>query len=595
MASGFRNEYDGAYNRNGELFTYDADMERDLGMPWYRPTRVCHVVDGGEYGWRSVSGKWPQDYADSLPPVLNVGRGSPTGVAFGYGAKFPSRYQESLFMADWTYGKIYAVHLSETGATYSGTMEVFLEGKGSKPTDLVISPQDGALYFCGGSRRSNSALYRVTYVGNESVAEQVPAGDPKAAALRALRHKLEDSYHATDDASLNLALENISHEDRFIRFAARTVLEFRPVETWQKRALELSDSRALIQVTLALARLEKMDAKEALFRRLTGVDLAMMDRETRLDVIRAMEVVSVRLGDPEGELREALLGKLHQAMPAPESRFNVEVAQLLVRWKSPLAARKIYPLFQKAPTQEEQMSFAACLRLVSEGWPEGAREPYFRWFLREDFNKAGHLGKFITGIRKDAVESLSPSEKVALETVLNAAPEKTPAPPVASRLFVKDWSTDELISHVEPLLKTKRDTEHGKTLFRETGCVVCHLYRAEGGAVGPDLTLVGNRFSVREIIESITEPSKVISDQYGTTNVTLKNGSFFAGRVVNEGADLVQIQENVFTASDVRDFSRKEILKMEPSPISLMPPGLINTCQPEDVADLIAWLRLGAQ
>ena len=201
VGTGLRNEYDGAFNRHGEFFTYDADMEWDIGMPWYRPTRVCHVVDGAEFGWRSVSGKWPEYYVDSLPPVINVGRGSPTGIAFGYGAKFPARYQEALFIADWTYGKLYAVHLKEAGATYAARQEVFLEGNGTKPTDIVVAP-DGALYFAGGSRNSNSALYRVTYVGNESTATAPQVEDPKAKSLRALRHQLEDSYHASDFSSV---------------------------------------------------------------------------------------------------------------------------------------------------------------------------------------------------------------------------------------------------------------------------------------------------------------------------------------------------------------------------------------------------------
>ena len=53
-----------------------------------------------------------------------------------------------------------------------------------------------------------------------------------------------------------------------------------------------------------------------------------------------------------------------------------------------------------------------------------------------------------------------------------------------------------------------------------------HLYRGEGKAVGPAQTLMGHRLTVRGIIESMTEPGKVISDQYGTTAVTLKNGAF---------------------------------------------------------------------
>src|SRR5206468_4817848 len=88
LSVGYRNEYDAAFHRHGELFTYDADMEWDFNTPWYRPTRVCLATSGSEFGWRNGAGKWPPYYPDSLPAIFNVGPGSPTGVCFGYGAKF---------------------------------------------------------------------------------------------------------------------------------------------------------------------------------------------------------------------------------------------------------------------------------------------------------------------------------------------------------------------------------------------------------------------------------------------------------------------------------------------------------------------------
>ncbi|MEY5016684.1 MAG: hypothetical protein RIS92_3042 [Verrucomicrobiota bacterium] len=596
IASGLRNQYDAAFNRHGELFTYDADMEWDLGTPWYRPTRVCHVVDGAEFGWRSVSGKWAEDYADSVPPVINVGRGSPTGVAFGYGAKFPGRYQEALYIADWTYGRLYAVHLKERGASYTATQEVFVEGRAMKPTDIAVNEKDGALYFASGSRTGNSALYRVYYAGGESTVASQGSSDSESAKLRALRHRLEEAYQASDDASVQLALENLGHSDRFIRYAARTLLEFRAPERWEKAALALKGPDAGVQSALALARLERTEHRDVLYGKLGEIlGGRAAGAGLKLDAVRALQVVAVRLGDPEGTVRDSLLGHLHALVPTTDARMNAEAGQLLVRWKSPLAARKLFALLQKAPTQEEQISYAAALRFVKEGWPAGARELFFRWFLRAEFNKAGHLAKFIADMRKDAVDSLSDAEKVALEKVLNAAPEVQPAPPMASRLFVKNWTTEELSGLVEPLMKEARNLERGKQLFRETGCTVCHLFKSEGGAVGPDLTLSGSKFGVRELIESMTEPSKTISDQYGTTQVTLKSGETFIGRKVNEGPELVTLQENVFTASDVRDFARKDISKVEASLVSLMPPGLINTCHPDEVADLLAWLQSGSK
>lgn len=59
FTAGYRNPYDFAFNADGEMFVYDADMEWDYGMPWYRPTRVNHATSGSELGWRSGTGKWP--------------------------------------------------------------------------------------------------------------------------------------------------------------------------------------------------------------------------------------------------------------------------------------------------------------------------------------------------------------------------------------------------------------------------------------------------------------------------------------------------------------------------------------------------------
>ena len=122
------NIYDGGVNRDGELFVYDADMEYDFNTSWYRPTRINHVVSGAEFGWRNGAGKYPEFYYDNLPATLNIGPGSPTGCTFGYGAKFPAKYQNALFALDWSWGKLYAIHMEPKGASYVATKEEFLSG-----------------------------------------------------------------------------------------------------------------------------------------------------------------------------------------------------------------------------------------------------------------------------------------------------------------------------------------------------------------------------------------------------------------------------------------------------------------------------------
>ena len=165
---GFRNQFDIAFDLGGQLFTFDADMELDIGTPWYRFTRVNHCVSGADFGWRAGAGKFPDYYPDNLPTTLDIGPGSPTGVISGKVAKFPERYQRAVFINDWTYGTMWAVHLTPNGASYSAVKEDFLHGKPLPLTDVVISPQDGAMYFAVGGRRTQSGVYRVTYIGDES-------------------------------------------------------------------------------------------------------------------------------------------------------------------------------------------------------------------------------------------------------------------------------------------------------------------------------------------------------------------------------------------------------------------------------------------
>jgi putative membrane-bound dehydrogenase-like protein len=164
VAGGLRNSYDFAFDPQGELFTYDADMEWDRGAPWYRPTRVNHVTAGAELGWRSGWAKWPEYYLDSLPAAINVGPGSPTGVEFYDHYAFPTKYRGAMFGADWAAGRIYAFTYEQQGATLVGKKETFLAGRPLNATDIAVGP-DGALYFCTGGRGTDGGVYRVRWTG----------------------------------------------------------------------------------------------------------------------------------------------------------------------------------------------------------------------------------------------------------------------------------------------------------------------------------------------------------------------------------------------------------------------------------------------
>ncbi len=284
VSSGYRNSYDIAFNDEGELFAYDSDMEWDMGMPWYRPTRAVHATSGSEFGWRSGTGKWPAYYVDSLPPLVNIGPGSPVGVTFGYGAKFPAKYQKALFLCDWTFGTIYALQLEPHGSTYKAVKKEFLSRTPLPLTDAVVGP-DGALYFTVGGRGTQSELFRVTYAGTEST---TPAdlNEPRLAEERALRRSIEE-FHRKNATGEEIARDihpHLNNPDRFIRYAARVALEHQPPGLWQDRVLAETNTEALITGAVALARQGDRSLQPRLIAALERISFGSLPLEQQLEL-----------------------------------------------------------------------------------------------------------------------------------------------------------------------------------------------------------------------------------------------------------------------------------------------------------------------
>jgi hypothetical protein len=316
VSTGYRNQYDIALDPHGELFTYDADMEWDLGAPWYRPTRICHVTSGSEFGWRSGTGKWPAHYEDSLSAVIDLGPGSPTGVLFGTGARFPARYQRALFVLDWTFGTIYALHLEPKGSSFVATKEEFAWSKPLGVTDAVVGA-DGAFYFTVGGRGTQSALYRVTYVGDEPVGPVSLAPlPPEVAAARATRHMLESFHGHPDPAALDAAWPHLGSEDRRVRFAARIAVEAQPVATWRERALAEASPRASITALVALARQGAPEDLAAAMAALGRLPLETLPEAELLGALRAYQLVFIRLGAPVGDHRAHAVARLDGLYPS---------------------------------------------------------------------------------------------------------------------------------------------------------------------------------------------------------------------------------------------------------------------------------------
>lgn len=606
---GFRNQYDAAYSKNGDLFTYDADMEWDFNTPWYRPTRVCLVSSGSEWGWRNGAGKYPVYYPDTLPPVVNIGPGSPTGVCFGYGSKFPQKYQDAFFICDWSYGKLYAVHMRPNGSAYSAELEEFVTGTPLPLTDLVINPVDGAMYFAIGGRKTKSGLYRVTYTG-EGVRNNPNPLTPTfdngpAEAARKARLALEEFHKPVGAAAVEAAWKELDNADRFTQFAARTALEHQDAKLWADKALTEKDAVKATHALLALARVsapcpehtkDKKPQGDAALRAkivkaLTAIDGTKLPDAQKLDLARAYQVALNRFGPPTAEERAAVLAKLATTFPSGNRFLDGMLLELLVYLQDDGVAAKAVKLLKDAPTQEEQIEYARSLRMLKTGWTPDLRKTYFEWFVKAAGFKGGSsFGKFLKLIRDDAILTLAADEKAALGALLTAEPAEVKLPPEPARPFVKAYKIDDLAPLLEKGLKGGRDFDRGRKLFATGKCFSCHRFDSEGGSNGPDLTGAAGRFSPRDLLESIVDPSKEVSDQYAAVEIRTTDERVVVGRIVNLKDDTVMVNTDMLNPGGTVNVDRKLIESMKPSKLSMMPTGLMDTFKEDEVLDLMAYL-----
>jgi putative heme-binding domain-containing protein len=620
ISIGYRNSYDMDFNADGELFAYDADMEWDMGSPWYRPTRLVHAVSGSDFGWRSGTGKWPTHYPDTLPPVVNIGPGSPVGVAFGYGAKFPAKYQKALYLCDWTFGTMYAVHLTPDGASYTGEKEEFLSRTPLPLTDVLIG-DDGAMYFTIGGRNTQSELFRVTYVGDESTAP-ADAHDEKFADLRELRKQMEQYQQPgfmseRPEAAVSRLLGYFENDDRFIRYAAMIALAGRRGDIDFKVIYDDLEVDKWLLGTLALARHpdQPLD-QDILLEALSSLAFEDLKERQQIDYLRALGLVFIRLGEPDEATKTRFLDILDEQYPTKSETVNRELVKMLVYLDSPTVVAKAMdimrePSVNEPPDMQEllarnrryggtirqmlqnhpdlrQYHLAFVLRNATEGWSNRDRIDYFDWFNRaRDWSGGASYQGFLENISNEAYDNATDKERLAVEAAGVRKPWPVPELPKPEGPG-RNWSLGDLLA-LEPKLKG-RNFEHGKKMFAATRCVVCHRFAGEGGATGPDLTQLAGRFNLKDLSEAIVEPSKVISDQYLASTVVTEGGKSYNGRIVNETEDSIIILTDPEDPTKVVEIPRDEIDVMEPSKVSLMPADLLKPLNEEEVLDLLAYL-----
>jgi len=409
------------------------------------------------------------------------------------------------------------------------------------------------------------------------------------------------------------------------------VLEHQPIELWQEKVLAAQDPRARINGAIAVAHQAEPSSQGALLAALDGIDLNGVDTATTIDLVRAYELALIRLGEPSAEVKARIAARFAPLFPSGSFDLDRELSSLLVTVRAPGIVTKLVAMLAApsgsagstnlAPSEDDlrqligrnagygnavraalekrsdllQVHYAYALRTVAEkdAWSLADRKGYHDWFQRAQQWAGGNsFRKFLVNIENESLAGYSDTEKLALET-LGARTPYTPPPLPKPEGPGRAWTVEDVLAAAnqdgEKGLSKGRNFEHGKRTFAATRCIVCHRYDGDGGATGPDLTQAAGRFQVKDLVEAMVHPSKVVSDQYKASIVQTAQGKVYTGRIVSESPESITIVTDPEDATKFAEIKRSDIEEILPSSESLMPKGLLDQLNESEVLDLLAY------
>jgi putative heme-binding domain-containing protein len=136
--------------------------------------------------------------------------------------------------------------------------------------------------------------------------------------------------------------------------------------------------------------------------------------------------------------------------------------------------------------------------------------------------------------------------------------------------------------------KAAGDPKAGQAIYDgKGGCAACHILNGKGGLLGPELTEIGLRRSVKFLRDSIIDPSAYINPQYSSATVVTRNGSTIRGVVLNEDDYSIQLRD---TREELRAFLKSDLKDLRHDKESLMP-SYKSALSETEINDLVARLN----
>jgi hypothetical protein len=529
FATGFWNPFAMTFDDSGNLFAVDNDPD---GRP---PCRLVHVIRGGNYGYQFRYGRsglhpfvaWDGELPGTLGMVSGTGE-APSGLLWCPRIGWPSEYSNSLVGTSWGDNLIETFPLEQRGASFKADRKTLVRGDQSfRPVAMAIGP-GGAVYITDWADKEYSVHQKGRIWRLTQTGPRTKPEMPKNSNSQILNEIAQIPQRSkTPTQAADELLKRASSDDPFIRSAAVTQLATLNRETLiAKRASQ--NPRERLAVLLAL-REKQEDSTLLLLKR------ALQDPDEDIRRIAIIWATEKRQTELQNELLPA-------ALKQPTSLALIQTY---------LAAKQILGGYEKKSI-----------------WDQGSTG-----------------GELVEALLKDDSQ---PAELRDLARKLKAAPQAHPinGAPVAEPA-VRPKTEGEWLAAIgfggEP--------EPGRKLFfsEKAGCFKCHRVLGEGGAVGPDLSVIARASDRAKLVNSILQPSANIGPLYVAHEIKTKDGEAYTGLVPESKAD----GKITIILADARriEIPLSNIESDRTSDVSLMPAGLEAGLSIREFADLISFLQ----
>ena len=636
---GQRNILDACIDPYLNIFTRDNTND---GGGW--DIRFSHIIQTSEYGYPS----WYKNFSDEIMPALaDYGGGSGCGGMFYHDTRWPKPFSHAVYTCDWGRSAVFLHNPTPNGATFDSHQETFLAI--NRPTDIDVDGS-GRMYVSswqgGGFKYSHPNVGYIAQIVpknykpkpfpdvtqlNDTVLIQMLKGPSQVQHLHAQREILRRGRDSNRTESL-IKLASNTNEPLAGRVAAIFTLKQLDGRHATKNLLKLSEQADITEFAL-----RALTDRQNQINNLDSAPFVRALNSNNLRV-RAQALISLgRLGDAtaaQSILPYATAPRLNKkplqnepntaaVIPHLATRALVALkpidtllAALDTKYKSTALSVLKYihdsnvvkTLIRRVNDQPDLKTFTTLIRLYhregdyNKGW-WGTRPdtsgPYFdraKWIesdkiesgIKSALNRAPK--EMVTLVKQSLAKhkvdiSGLPQGQSFTEEDFNNDPIRIPRPTGDPKNWISSIGEKATI---ERSSKATGNAKKGKKLFTSQGCIACHTTLNGQTPKGPHLADISKRYKTSEIIESILNPNAVVAQGFDTYSFTLNDKSVHLGFVTLESADTINIRNAVGVLSQL---SSKQIKKREKIPGSSMPPGLVAGLTPEQLADLLAYLK----